>query len=64
MGVKSISGAVMNKQKVVSDLVVLIWQRFRGMRNEDIELALVSEGWAAGPVREAINIYRSSRQLI
>ena len=54
----------MNKQTVVSQLVVLIWQRFRGVPNEDIERALVGEGWAVGAVREALTVYRATRQYV
>ncbi len=54
----------MSKQEVVSRLVTLIWQRFRGVPIEDVERALVKEGWAIGAVREAINAYRSARQFI
>jgi hypothetical protein len=54
----------MSDQKVVSDLVKLIWQRFRGVSNRDIERVLVGEGWAVDAVREAISIYRSTRQFI
>ena len=53
----------MNKQEVVSQLLVLIWQRFRGHSNEDIEHVLVREGWAIGAVHEAITAYRSTRQF-
>ncbi|MEM1350946.1 MAG: hypothetical protein AAGF27_01305 [Pseudomonadota bacterium] len=54
----------MNSQSVVSDLVILIWQRFRGFSNNDIEKTLVREGWGIGEVQEAIAVYRSTRQFI
>ena len=53
----------MNKQKVVSHLVGLIWERFRGVPHKKIERALVDEGWSLGAVREAISVYRSTRQF-
>ena len=55
---------VMNKQEVVSRLVTLIWQRFRGVPIEEVERALVTEGWAIGAVREATSAYLSTRQFI
>lgn len=54
----------MNKEKVVSHLVALIWQQFNGVPRREIESALVEDGWSIGAVREAIKIYRSARQLI
>ena len=54
----------MSNQKVTSDLVDIIWTRFRGFSNSDIEKVLVSEGWTIGAVREAIAIYRATRQFI
>ena len=54
----------MNKQQTVSQLVVLIWRRFRGVSNEEIERVLVEEGWALSAVREAVSVYRSTRQFV
>ena len=54
----------MSKQEIVSRLVVLIWQRFRGVPIEEVERALVTEGWAIGAVREATSAYLSTRQFI
>jgi len=54
----------MNKQEAVSRLVALIWQRFRGVPIEEVERALVNEGWAIGAVREATTAYRSARRFI
>lgn len=54
----------MNEQKVVSRLVALIWQRFRGVPIEKVERVLVKEGWAIGLVREATSAYLSTRQFI
>ena len=54
----------MSKEKVVSQLVDLIWQRFRGVPSEEVERVLVKEGWASSAVREAIIAYRSTRQFI
>ena len=54
----------MNKQEVVSQLVALIWQRFRGVPIEEVERELVKEGWAISAVREATSAYRSTRQFV
>lgn len=53
----------MIKHRVVSHLVVLIWQRFREVPHKEIEHVLVNEGWAIGAVHEAIGVYRSTRQF-
>ena len=54
----------MNEQEVVSQLVVLIWKRFRGVPIEEVERVFVREGWAIGAVREATSAYRSTRQFV
>jgi len=54
----------MSKEKVVSQLVDLIWQRFRGVPIKEVERALVTEGWAVSAVREATSVYLSTRQFI
>ncbi|MEL7203633.1 MAG: hypothetical protein AAGL19_05645 [Pseudomonadota bacterium] len=45
----------MNKAKVVFHLVSVIHQRFRGASPEKIEEELLSEGWAIGAIREALD---------
>lgn len=45
----------MNKAKVVLHLVTVIHQRFRGLSQKQIEQELLSEGWAIGAIREALD---------
>jgi hypothetical protein len=45
----------MNKSKVVSHLIHEIQRRFHGACVKEIEKKLMSEGWSAGAIREALD---------
>ena len=53
----------MSRKNAVSHLVTLIWQQFRGTPYQEIESELVNQGWSQAAVREAIRVYRSTRQF-